>query len=231
MQVREYVVRRLLKLPLVLIAVTLLVFALSRLGGSPIGIYLQHDMSQAEVAQLEERYGVNDPLPTQYLAWLGGVLRGDLGWSGVAVAPVSEVLPARFVATMELATAGAVIAIGLGVGLGDVRRLPAQQAGRPHHPRHHRERRQPSPVLVRPAGADPLLPGHPDRPAGAVRPGDLRSDHPLHGLLHARRRPEPEPPGLLGLRPAPRAARLRARLRRDGRDRPDGPLLVGRGDG
>ena len=145
MQVREYVVRRLLKLPLVLIAVTLLVFALSRLGGSPIGIYLQHDMSQEEVAQLEERYGVNDPLPTQYVAWLGGVLRGDLGWSGVAVAPVSEVLPASFVATMELAIAGAVIAIGLGVGLGDVRRLPTQQAGRPHHPRHHRERRQPCP--------------------------------------------------------------------------------------
>ena len=118
MQVREYVVRRLLKLPLVLIAVTVLVFALSRFGGSPIGIYLQHDMSQEEVAQLEERYGVNDPLPVQYVAWLGGVLRGDLGWSGVAVAPVSEVLPARFVATMELAIAGALIAILLGVGLG-----------------------------------------------------------------------------------------------------------------
>jgi ABC-type dipeptide/oligopeptide/nickel transport system permease component len=118
MQVREYVIRRLFKLPLVLFAVPALVFALSRLGGSPIAIYLQHDMSQAEVAQLEERYGVNDPLPTQYVAWLGGVLRGDLGWSGVAVAPVSDVLPARFVATMELATAGAVVAILLGVGLG-----------------------------------------------------------------------------------------------------------------
>jgi ABC-type dipeptide/oligopeptide/nickel transport system permease component len=118
MQVREYVIRRLFKLPLVLFAVTALVFALSRLGGSPIAIYLQHDMSQAEVAQLEERYGIDDPLPAQYAAWLGGVVRGDLGWSGVAVAPVSEVLPARFVATMELATAGAVVAILLGVSLG-----------------------------------------------------------------------------------------------------------------
>ena len=118
MQVREYVVRRLFKLPLVLLAVTLLVFGLSRLGGSPIAIYLQHDMSQEEVAQLEERYGVNDPLPNQYIAWLGGVLRGDLGWSGVAVAPVSQVLPARFVATMELATAGALLAIFFGVTLG-----------------------------------------------------------------------------------------------------------------
>jgi ABC-type dipeptide/oligopeptide/nickel transport system permease component len=118
MQIRQYVIRRLFKLPLVLLAVSMLVFALSRLGGSPIAIYLQHDMSQAEVAQLEERYGVDDPLPTQYFAWLGGVVRGDLGWSGVAVAPVADVLLPRFVATMELATAGAVVAIVLGVGLG-----------------------------------------------------------------------------------------------------------------
>ena len=118
MQVHEYVARRLLKLPLVLLAVTLLVFALSRLGGSPIAIYLQHDMSQEEVAALEERYGIDDPLPVQYVAWLGGVLRGDLGWSGVSVAQVSDVLPAKFVATLELATFGSMIAIALGIGLG-----------------------------------------------------------------------------------------------------------------
>lgn len=118
MQVHEYVARRLLKLPLVLLAVTMLVFALSRLGGSPIAIYLQHDMSQEEVAALEERYGIDKPLPVQYVAWLGGVVRGDLGWSGVSVAQVSDVLPAKFVATLELATFGSMIAIALGIGLG-----------------------------------------------------------------------------------------------------------------
>src|SRR5918992_1844243 len=118
MQVRQYVIRRLIKLPLVLLGVTLIVFALSRLGGSPIGIYLQHDMSQAEVAALEERYGVDEPLPVQYVAWLGGVVRGDLGWSGVSVANVSDVLPAKFMATLELATVGALIAIALGISLG-----------------------------------------------------------------------------------------------------------------
>jgi peptide/nickel transport system permease protein len=118
MQVREYVVRRLLKLPLVLLAVTVAVFALSRVGGSPIAIYLEHEMSPEEVQALEERYGVDEPLPMQYIAWLGGILRGDLGWSGVSVAPVSEVLPARLVATIELATLGSLIAIALGIGLG-----------------------------------------------------------------------------------------------------------------
>ncbi len=118
MQVRQYVIRRLIKLPLVLFAVTVIVFALSRVGGNPIAIYLEHDFSQEQVQALEERYGVDEPLPIQYLAWIGGVLRGDLGWSGVSVAPVSDVLPARFVATMELATFGIALAVLFGIGLG-----------------------------------------------------------------------------------------------------------------
>jgi ABC-type dipeptide/oligopeptide/nickel transport system permease component len=118
MQVRQYIIRRLLKLPLILLAVSIIVFGLSRLGGSPIGIYLQHDMTQEEVQALEERYGVDEPLPVQYMAWLGGVLRGDLGWSGVSVAKVSDVLPAKFMATLELATVGALVAVALGIGLG-----------------------------------------------------------------------------------------------------------------
>ncbi|GFG50484.1 peptide ABC transporter permease [Mycolicibacterium agri] len=118
MQVRDYVIRRLIKLPLVIVAVTIGVFMLSRIGGSPIAIYIEHEMSRDEIAALEQRYGLNDPLPVQYLRWLWGVLHGDLGWSGVSVAPVADVLPSRFIATMELATLGALIAIGLGIGLG-----------------------------------------------------------------------------------------------------------------
>jgi peptide/nickel transport system permease protein len=94
------------------------VFALTRIGGSPIGIYLSHEMTPEEVEQLEDRYGLNDPLPVQYLAWAGGVLRGDLGWSGVAVAPVTTVFPSKLTATMELATAAGLVAVTLGVTLG-----------------------------------------------------------------------------------------------------------------
>jgi peptide/nickel transport system permease protein len=75
-------------------------------------------MTPEEVEQLEDRYGLNDPLPVQYLAWAGGVLRGDLGWSGVAVAPVTTVFPSKLTATMELATAAGLVAVTLGVTLG-----------------------------------------------------------------------------------------------------------------
>jgi ABC-type dipeptide/oligopeptide/nickel transport system permease component len=118
MQVRDYVLRRLLKLPLVLFAVTVIVFTLSRMGGSPIAIYMEHEMSPAEIQALEERFGLDESVPMQYVSWVTGVLRGDLGWSGVSVAPVSEILPAKFIATMELATAGILLAIAFGVGLG-----------------------------------------------------------------------------------------------------------------
>lgn len=118
MQIREYIIRRLLKLPLLLLAVSLLVFVLTRVGGSPIGIYIDHEMTPEQVAAVAERYGLNESLPEQYLAWLGGILRGDFGWSGVSVAPVSQVLPAKLTATMELSIIAAIIAFGLGIAMG-----------------------------------------------------------------------------------------------------------------
>jgi peptide/nickel transport system permease protein len=118
MQVRDYVIRRLLKLPLMLFLVSVLVFAISRLGGSPIAIYLDHEQTPEQVAQLEERFGLNDSLPEQYLAWLGGVLQGDLGYSGVAAAPVAEVLPDKFAATLELGLLATIATVVFGVGMG-----------------------------------------------------------------------------------------------------------------
>lgn len=118
MQIRDYLIRRLMILPILLIGVSLIVFTLSRVGGSPIGIYLSHEMTPDEVAEIEERFGLDEPLPVQYLAWAGGVLRGDLGWSGVSVAPVTQVFPDKLAATMELSVAAAIVAVTLGIGLG-----------------------------------------------------------------------------------------------------------------
>jgi len=118
MQIRDYLIRRLMVLPILLIGVSIIVFALTRVGGSPIGIYMSHEMTPEEVEELEDRYGLNDPLPVQYFAWAGGVLRGDLGWSGVAVAPVTQVFRGKLAATMELATAAGLVAVTLGITLG-----------------------------------------------------------------------------------------------------------------
>src|SRR5918999_4117031 len=118
MQIRDYILRRLLVLPILIIGTSIVVFALTRIGGSPIGIYLSHEMSPEEVAQIEERFHLNDPLPVQYFYWARGVLSGDLGWSGVAAAPVTEVFPNKLAATLELAVAAGLVAVTLGIALG-----------------------------------------------------------------------------------------------------------------
>ena len=101
MQLRDYILRRLMVLPFLIIGVSMVVFTLSRVGGSPIGIYLSHEMTPAEVAQIEERFHLDKPLPVQYFYWARGILQGDFGWSGVSAAPVAEVFPDKLAATME----------------------------------------------------------------------------------------------------------------------------------
>jgi ABC-type dipeptide/oligopeptide/nickel transport system permease component len=118
MQIRDYILRRLMVLPILIIGTSIVVFTLTRIGGSPIAIYLSHEMSPAEVAEIGRRFHLDEPLPVQYFYWAWGVLRGDLGWSGVAAAPVTAVFPNKLAATMELAIASGLVAVTLGIGLG-----------------------------------------------------------------------------------------------------------------
>jgi peptide/nickel transport system permease protein len=118
MQIRDYLVRRLLVLPFLVIGVSIVVFVLTRVGGSPVAIYLTTGMSPAEVAEIESRYHLDEALPIQYFYWASGVVQGDLGWSGVSVAPVTEVFPSKLAATIELALASAFVAVTAGIGLG-----------------------------------------------------------------------------------------------------------------
>jgi len=118
MQLRDYIIRRLLILPILIFGVSVIVFTLTRIGGSPIGVYLSHEMNAEEVAALEERFHLNEPLYTQYWYWLKAALSGDFGYSGVASAPVAEVFWTKFAATMELSIFSAAVAVTLGLWLG-----------------------------------------------------------------------------------------------------------------
>ena len=118
MQLRDYVIRRLLVLPFLIIGVSMIVFALTRVGGSPIGIYLSHEMTPAQVAEIEARFHLDKSLPVQYFYWARGVLQGDFGWSGVSVAPVAEVFHKKLAATLELSVASGIVAVVMGLWLG-----------------------------------------------------------------------------------------------------------------
>ena len=105
MQLRDYIIRRLMVLPILILGVSIVVFTLTRVGGSPIGIYLSHEMTPEEVLKIEERFGLDKPVLVQYIQWLKGIVSGDFGWSGVASAPVAEVFPIKLASHCQSLTA------------------------------------------------------------------------------------------------------------------------------
>ncbi len=115
-----FVLRRLLATVPVLLGVTFLVVAATKLiPGSP-GSMKSEKLSRAEIAAIDAKYGYDRPFLAQYASYLGGVVRGDLGecWSRSPGRPVWDELKERFPATIELAGAAMLIATVLGVGLG-----------------------------------------------------------------------------------------------------------------
>ena len=116
-----YVVRRLLLALPVLFGVSLLVFGVLHLApGDPAAIMLGAQATREDVERLRRDLGLDQPLPVQYVRWLGHVLRGDLGRS---IPLGREVLPEvllRFKATLILTGGALVIAVIIGVPAGIV---------------------------------------------------------------------------------------------------------------
>ena len=119
-----YIARRVLMLPLVLIGVTLLIFALLQLLSpfSRLAMYVndpnQLKQGPEELAEMVEALGLNDPVWVQYGRWLNGVIHGDLGWSESGRQPVLSAITQRIPGTLELALYAVVPVIFGGILLG-----------------------------------------------------------------------------------------------------------------
>jgi ABC-type dipeptide/oligopeptide/nickel transport system permease component len=119
-----YIARRLLMLPLVLIGVTLLIFALLQLLSpfSRLAIYItdpnQLKQGAEELQEMVEALGLDDPVWVQYGRWLNGVVHGDLGWSESGRQPVVNALMAKLPGTVELALFAVIPVIFGGIWLG-----------------------------------------------------------------------------------------------------------------
>lgn len=118
MEVKDYIIHRMLYLVPTVLAVSVIVFILTRLSGSPIGLYASEYSTPEQIERLRELYHLNEPLHVQYFYWLRGVLQGDFGWSSQAGAPVTEAFIARAPASIELAVSGFLIAVSISLVLG-----------------------------------------------------------------------------------------------------------------
>lgn len=128
-----YIIRRLLIMPIILLGVTFLIFAMLQILG-PVersALYVRDiPKSQTQIDAIIKRYGLDEPIPLQYWYWMvgktdpetgetvGGVLRGDLGFSRTGREPVTDMLKRRFPATLELALWAMIPIIAGGVWMG-----------------------------------------------------------------------------------------------------------------
>jgi len=115
----RYIIRRLLALIPILLGASILIFAVMRLvPGDPARQSLGPEATGDQVAILREQWRLDEPLPVQYIAWLGRSLQGDLGRSTVSRVPVTKELATRFPATLQLTLASMAVAIVLGLFFG-----------------------------------------------------------------------------------------------------------------
>lgn len=114
-----FVLRRLLWLAPMLLAVSLVSFVMIHLvPGDPVAIYLGQGASGQSLQLARHELGLDQPLPVQYLRFLGNALHGDLGTSIRSQRPVLSEIGDRFAATLQLTLAAMAVAIVLGVGVG-----------------------------------------------------------------------------------------------------------------
>jgi len=115
----RYLLRRLLAMVPVFFGVLLVVFVISRLTpGDPAVVMLGEKATPEAVARLREVLGLNDPLPVQFLKYLGRALQGDFGRSIQSNERVLVDLATRFPATIELTFAAMLLASTAGVATG-----------------------------------------------------------------------------------------------------------------
>ena len=117
----RFILRRLAQAIPTLFGITLLSFVLMRLSPSdPVSLMVAgaSDLSREDIAAIRQSYGLDQPLPLQYLSWLGHVLGGDFGQSFLFKRPVIQMIAAALPNTLLLASFALLLALSIGVPLG-----------------------------------------------------------------------------------------------------------------
>jgi len=117
----SFLLRRVLLTVPILFGVSLVTFMMIHLvPGDPVQIIMGQNPTGAGEAALRHQLGLDAPLPAQYLRFVSGALRGDLGTSIRSGRPVTSEIGDRFPATLELTFAALALAIALGIPAGAV---------------------------------------------------------------------------------------------------------------
>jgi peptide/nickel transport system permease protein len=114
-----YAARRLLMTIPIGLGVTVICFALIYLApGDPVQSLLPPDATAKDVAELKHAYGLDKPIPVQYVIWLGHALTGNLGRSIQTNQPVLDEVTRALANTIPIAVISVILAFVIALGLG-----------------------------------------------------------------------------------------------------------------
>lgn len=113
-----FILKRLVNAVFVMMAVAFLAFAIFQVAGDPVEMLANEQMSQADRDALRDRMGLNDPMPVQFLRFIGNAAQGDFGMSYRNNQDVIGLIAERFPATMELVLVATLISLVVGIPLG-----------------------------------------------------------------------------------------------------------------
>ena len=122
---KAYILRRLLQTVFVIIIVTLIVFFMMHLmPGDPILMYISQDeyaeasVTPEQIEALRHKFGLDRPIMVQYLDWMSGVIRGDLGVSILNETTVAYEIGVALPKTVHLGLMAFILSIIIGVPAG-----------------------------------------------------------------------------------------------------------------
>ncbi len=119
MNIVSFLIRRLLGLVVVMLGVSLITFAVSHLVPTdPVAAALGDHATDEQIAKFRADYGLDQPLTTQYLVYMEGLLHGDMGRSIRTRRPVLDDLKDFVPATIELSLAALIVALAIGIPAG-----------------------------------------------------------------------------------------------------------------
>jgi peptide/nickel transport system permease protein len=128
--VLQYLSRRVLSLIPTLFVVAVVVFTLVHMTpGDPAAAMLGPEATQEQIQKVRNDLGLNEPIPTQFVKWVGRAVTGNLGTSIFLSQPVTAAIAQRVEPTGLLTLLATVIAVGLGVPAGVIAASRHNQLG------------------------------------------------------------------------------------------------------
>ncbi|GAC1332398.1 MAG: ABC transporter permease [Beijerinckiaceae bacterium] len=117
----SYLARRFALMLVTLFGISVIIFFLLRVvPGNIVDILFDSAgmVNPAEKLKIEKELGLDKPIPVQYLAWIGGMARGDLGYSYVSEKPTVDEIAPRIPVTAKLALMALIFSVAVGIPLG-----------------------------------------------------------------------------------------------------------------